>query len=58
MGAIMYRNVIQVSKEVSGDKLKSLADVAEQEFNNRAGRVRNVSPNPYQFIFEGNEKEY
>lgn len=54
----MYRNVIQVSKEVSGDKLKSLADVAEQEFNNRAGRVRNVSPNPYQFIFEGNEKEY
>lgn len=54
----MYRNVIDIRKEIPQDVLKALTAVADKAFNNRAGRVRNVSTSPYQFIYEGGEKDY
>ena len=54
----MYKNVIEIRKEVPHDVLKALAKVADHAFNNRAGKVQNVSTSPYRFIYEGGEKEY
>jgi hypothetical protein len=55
---LMYRNVIDIRKEVPNDVLKVLVAKADKAFNNRAGRVKNVSTSPYRFIYEGGEKEY
>ena len=54
----MYRNVIDIRKEVPSDVLKTLVVMADTAFNNRAGRVKNVSVSPYRFIYEGDEKDY
>jgi hypothetical protein len=54
----MYRNVIDIRKEVPNDVLKVLVAKADKAFNYRAGRVKNVSTSPYRFIYEGGEKEY
>ena len=54
----MYRNVIDIRKEVPSDVLKRLVFMADKAFNNRAGRVKNVSVSPYRFIYEGDEKDY
>lgn len=49
----MYRNVIDIRREVPKDVLKRLVDIADKAFNNRAGKVKNVSTSPYRFIYEG-----
>ena len=54
----MYRNVIDIRKEVPSDVLKRLVFMADKAFNNRAGRVKNISVSPYRFIYEGGEKDY
>jgi hypothetical protein len=54
----MYRNVIDIRREVSSDVLKMLVAKADKAFNNRAGKVKNTSVSPYRFIYEGGEKEY
>ncbi len=54
----MYRQIINIKKDTPADVLEKLAAIAEQEFNNRAGKLRNVSKKPYQFIFEGEEEAY
>ncbi len=54
----MYRNIIDIRREIPRDALKALGAVADNAFDNRAGRVRNASNSPYQFIYEGGEKEY
>lgn len=54
----MYKSVIDIRREVPNDVLKLLVAKADKAFNNRAGRVRNVSTFPYRFIYEGGEKEY
>ena len=54
----MYRNVIDIHKEVPSDILKVLAMMADRAFDNRAGKVKNVSDCPYRFIYEGDEKDY
>lgn len=54
----MYRNVIDIRREVPNDVLKALVVVADKAFNNRAGSVKNVSPFPYRFVYEGGEGEY
>lgn len=54
----MYRNVIDIRREVPGDVLKMLLAAANNAFNNRAGRVKNVSTSPYRFVYEGGENEY
>ena len=55
---VMYKNVIQIRKEVPEEALKSLALIAEREFNNRAGKVQNVSDTPYQLVFQGGDEAY
>ena len=52
----MYRNVIDIRREVPKDVLKRLVAIADKAFNNRAGKVKNVSTSPYRFIYEGGEK--
>ena len=54
----MYRNVIDIRREVPKDTLKRLVAIADKAFNNRAGKVKNVSRSPYRFIDEGGESEY
>ena len=54
----MYRNVIDIRREVPKDVLKRLVVIADKAFNNRAGKVKNVSRFPYRFIYEGGESEY
>ena len=54
----MYRNVIDIHKEVPSDILKVLAMMADRAFDNRAGKVKNVSDCPYRFIYEGGERDY
>ncbi|RHO81432.1 hypothetical protein DW058_12010 [Clostridiaceae bacterium AF42-6] len=54
----MYRNVIDIRREVPKDTLKRLVAIADKAFNNRAGKVKNVSRSPYRFIYEGGESEY
>jgi len=55
---VMYKNVIQIRKEVPEEALKSLALIAERAFNNRAGKVQNVSDTPYQLVFQGGDEAY
>lgn len=54
----MYRNVIDIRKEVPKDVLKLLVAKADKAFDNRAGRVKNVSDLPYRFIYEGGESQF
>lgn len=54
----MYRNVIEIKKTVTESRLKELAAIAENAFNNRAGEVRNTSRLRHTFIFEGGAGEY
>ncbi len=54
----MYKNVIDIRREVPSDVLKELAGVADKAFNNRAGRVKNVSNLPYRLVYEGGENQF
>ncbi len=54
----MYKNVIQIKKDVTEDVLKSLSIIAERAFDNRVGRVQNVSDIPYLLVFQGDEDDY
>lgn len=54
----MYRNVIDINREVSDAVLKDLTATADRAFANRAGKVKNVSTSPYRFIYEGGESEF
>ena len=54
----MYKNIIDIRREVPNDVLKVLMGVADNAFNNRAGRVKNVSTFPYRFVYEGGERDY
>lgn len=53
---LMYKNIIDIHREVPNDVLKMLMGVADNAFNNRAGRVKNVSTFPYRFVYEGGER--
>ena len=54
----MYKNVIQIRKDVPEEVLKSLSMIAEQAFDNRVGRVQNVSDDSYKLVFQGGEEAY
>ena len=54
----MYKNVIQIREEVPKEDLSVLSSIAEGAFNNRAGKVENVSDSPYQLVFQGGENDY
>lgn len=54
----MYKNVIKFREGISADELERLAAVADRAFNNRAGRVRNVSSTPYCLSYGGGEPDF
>ena len=54
----MYKSVIEIKEDIAPSMLDKLAMIADHAFNNRAGRVRNVSCTPYLFSLEGGEKDY
>lgn len=54
----MYKNVIEIRKDVPEEMLKKLSYIADKAFDNRAGKVANVSNSPYCLIYEGGEEEY
>lgn len=54
----MYKSVIDIRSEVPQNILGVLSAIADKAFNNRAGRVRNMSETPYRFSFEGEEQDF
>lgn len=49
----MYRTFIKIKKDIAPEQLPILTKTIIDNFNNRAGRVENLSTNPYEFVFEG-----
>ena len=54
----MYKNILDVRKDTPQDILKTLAEIADRAFDNRAGKVDNTSDTPYRFIYRGDDSEY
>ncbi len=54
----MYKSVIDIRREVPQKLLGKLSMMADRAFNNRAGRVCNVSKQPYRLSFEGGEQDF
>ena len=54
----MYKTIIHLKDDVSGDLLLSLSKTIEKAFVNRVGSLRNVSAKPREFIFQGDESYY
>jgi len=54
----MYRTVIEIKKNISGETFNKLKQTIENAFSNRAGSVKNSSTEPYKFIFAGGEADY
>lgn len=54
----MYSTVIEIKKNITGDALNRLIQLAEKAFSNRAGSVKNSSSDPHKLIFKGGEKDY
>jgi len=53
----MYSTVIEIKKNITGDTLKRLGQMAEKAFTNRAGSIKNSSKDPYKLIFKGGEQK-
>lgn len=51
----MYKSVIDIRKDVSESKLNQLLKMADRAFDNRVGKVQNMSKIPYQLSYEGEE---
>ena len=54
----MYKNVIDIKKDTPEAVLNELKEMADKAFNNRAGKVTNVSDIPCRLIYEGGEDLY
>ncbi|MCD8106764.1 MAG: hypothetical protein LUE20_02220 [Oscillospiraceae bacterium] len=54
----MYKNVIDIRREVSQEDLQVLMSMADKAFDNRAGKVENSSTSPYRLVYQGGEREY
>ena len=54
----MYKSVIDIRSDVPLSLLSTLSLMADNAFNNRAGKVSNVSNAPYRFVYQGGENEY
>ena len=53
----MYRTIIQFKKDTSVEELLELKEIAEKAFDNRAGKVSNVSLDLYTLIYQGGEED-
>ncbi|MCC8131079.1 MAG: hypothetical protein LUC38_03185 [Oscillospiraceae bacterium] len=54
----MYKNIIDIRREVSQEDLQVLMSMADKAFDNRAGKVENSSDSPYRLVYQGGEGEY
>lgn len=54
----MYKSIIDIRKDVPGDVLKLLVAKADKAFNNRAGKVQNMSNSSYRLSYEGRESQF
>lgn len=54
----MYKVVIEFREDVSKETLEALKKRADQAFDNRAGKVQNVSKMPYRLSYEGGEEYF
>lgn len=54
----MYKSVIEFREWLPADELERLAAVADRAFDNRAGRVCNISSKPYCLSYEGGELDF
>lgn len=54
----MYKNIIDIRREVSQEDLQALMSMADKAFDNRAGKVENSSDSPYRLVYQGGEGEY
>lgn len=54
----MYKVVIDIRKNVSKQTLEALMKRADKAFDNRAGKVENVSKMPYRLSYEGGEEYF
>lgn len=54
----MYKSIIDIRRDLPSDLLNALLEVANSAFDNRAGKVENVSNDPYRFVFEGGEDKF
>lgn len=52
----MYKTVITFKKDTPVDILASLRETAEKYFDNRLGKVANTSDDPFECVFEGEER--
>lgn len=52
----MYKVVIDIRKNVSKQTLEALMKRADKAFDNRAGKVKNVSIIPYRLCYQGDEE--
>ena len=54
----MHRTIIKIKESTPPTKLRELTAVIEGLFDNRAGKVRNSSRNPYVLTFKGGDPEW
>lgn len=54
----MYKVVIEFREDISKETLEALKKRADQAFDNRAGKVKNVSTIPYRLSYEGGEEYF
>lgn len=54
----MYKVVIEFREDISKETLEALKKRADQAFDNRAGKVQNVSKMPYCLSYEGGEEYF
>ena len=54
----MYKSVIDIRSDVPLSLLSTLSLMADNAFNNRAGKISNVSNEPYRFVYQGGANEY
>lgn len=54
----MYKSVIEIRRDVPKEMIQKMSCIADEAFNNRAGKVRNMSKTPYCLSYEGGESDY
>lgn len=53
----MYKTIIEFKKDTSINDLLKLKEIAEKAFDNRAGKISNVSLDLYKLVYQGEEKD-
>jgi hypothetical protein len=55
----MYRTIIKLKKELSQEMINEVTSIALDHYDNFAGKLDNISKDPYVILFEGvSEKDF